>query len=147
MPPVTLGALLRHRTHYKTIFSLACCFLLNLPWLISRKDRGIVHRDINEWNILKNKQGIILIDFQLACYGDPLVEIAIIMLKYYHQTLDFGLIASNDQVKLLVKDLRAKKALSAYVALFTLYDFYLNRESTPEALKLSQDYMQGKITI
>ncbi len=147
MPPVTLGALLRHRSHYKTIFSLACCFLLNLPWLISRKDRGVVHRDINEWNILKNKQGIILIDFQLACYGDPLVEIAIIMLKYYHQTLDFGLIASSDQVKLVVKDLRAKKALSAYVALFTLYDFYLNRKSTPEALKLAQDYMQGKITI
>jgi peptidoglycan/xylan/chitin deacetylase (PgdA/CDA1 family) len=147
MPPVTLGALLRHPSHTKTIFSLACCFLVNLPWLILRKERGIVHRDINEWNILKNKRGIILIDFQLVCYADPLIEIAIIMLKYYHQTLDFGLITSSDQVRLVIKDLQAKKTLSAYVALFTLYDFYLNRDSTPEALKLAQDYMQGNINI
>lgn len=147
MPVITFGALIRHPKYFWTLMNLSRCFLHNMPYILKRKKRTLVHRDINEWNILKNSHSIFLIDFQLACIADPIVEIAIMLLKYYHQTLSFKLIMSISEVKNIVNNFTATRALEGYLALFTIYDFYLNKNSTPEALSLAQKYMKGKIKL
>lgn len=147
-PIVTLGALLKHPREAHRIIRIALNMVkYSLPAL-KRRERSLVHRDINEWNILSTQAGkTILIDFQLICLADPLVEVAIIILKYYSQPGSLKKILKTEYIRALLSSPTSHDVLRYYLLLFTIYDYHLNHDSTPEAIRLADDYLKGNISI
>ena len=124
-PFITALAIIRHPKQIFNIIKALYIFLINIPNIIRFKRESLVHRDLAQWNILKNKEKIYLYDFQLTCITNPVIEYVVLCLKLWgNESL------SRKLYKLLRKkyfaDNKSLQVFRAYSALFTIYDLSLN---------------------
>lgn len=96
--------------------------LIGLPSLLSRTQRGLIHRDFNDHNVLVKNGKMYPIDFQLTSVADPLIERAILYLKYYHDPKMITEITSTKAAKIIAADKKQSLVLRTYQIIFALYD-------------------------
>lgn len=96
-----------------------------LVFLLSRKETALIHRDFNDFNIMISGYKITLIDFQLSCVADPLLERAIMLLKYAKHTKMLKELLKTYEFKKILSNKKNKNALLAYLGIITVYDFFL----------------------
>lgn len=124
LPAIALKAILLHPKHAGIIIRRVIETYSKAPVLLLRKQRTLVHRDFNNYNCFLYKNRICLIDFQLTCIADPMVEYAVIALKYF----------DNDEIKsevinLINSDSTSKYSLATfktYLNIFAIYDLSLS---------------------
>lgn len=112
-------------------------------WVLFRP-LALVHRDLNYQNCFVTKKGLALIDYQLAAYADPLLEYAVILLKYYPDTnFTKSLIKTKKYQQLVKQTPHGAGVLSFYLTIIGLYDLVLSdgRHAVSRAMltKLSEN--------
>ncbi|GAB4027743.1 MAG: hypothetical protein Fur0011_6500 [Candidatus Microgenomates bacterium] len=104
----------------------------------------LVHRDLNYQNCFVTKKGLSLIDYQLTAYADPLLEYAVILLKYSLQPSFIKSITKTSRYKRLVNNaVHGRGVLGFYLVVIGLYDLILNdgrhAVTRPLLIKLSEN--------
>ncbi len=85
LPLISLIAMARFPKYIPYILlGMIKAFLL-LPSLLVKRDLGLVHRDLGDWNIFLNGDQIMVIDFQLSSIAHRMLEYSTIYLKLWDQ--------------------------------------------------------------
>lgn len=112
--PITLLACLKNLSHSAILIKSMILIIKLLPYTYNR-DLKLVHRDLGFWNILINKNKIIMYDFQLASLANSQMDKAIYLLKTYNY---------KDQVKVRnqIADIRKSGLLKMYTLFVGILD-------------------------
>lgn len=86
----------------------------------------LVHRDLNFQNMILAKSHIYLIDFQLACYADPILEYAVILLKYYNDPTFIKAFKKKPNFRKTFNTPTSRSILKSYMLILSLYDLTLS---------------------
>lgn len=105
-------------------YSLICFVIRTIPAMLVRP-LGFVHRDLNFQNCLLSGSRAYLIDFQLACYADPILEYAVVLLKYYEDSSFVTAIKITTNYKRLMANPINQSILKSYMIILSLYDLTL----------------------
>jgi len=122
LPYITVKAIILHPALLVQILKGFYFAVSNSISLISRKQRSLIHRDFNDYNVIMGKKNNYLIDFQLTCIADPTIEYAVIFLKYNHDVQMIKNIINKIKREL---DLKAKKNMFIYLTILSIYDLSL----------------------
>ncbi len=124
LPFITFRATILHPRHMRQILQKFLHVYLNFAKLVFRRQRTLVHRDFNNYNCFLSKDKICLIDFQLTCIADPMVEYAVILLKYFDsEDLKTQVIT---KVACMENSKGNMDALESYLTVFAIYDLSLS---------------------
>lgn len=122
LPILSIIAIFKFPRHFKSIVKANIYTAWSIPSLLKRKDRCLIHRDLNDNNVLRSNGQIFLIDFELACIADPLLEYAILLLKY---RLDEEFIKEFNNIELfksIINHKNSQTVIKAYMLIFAIYD-------------------------
>lgn len=127
---ISLGLIVYHtlfpsKLSRSQLMQITRYLLTDFPHLLARRTLSFVHRDLNLDNIIVSADNNYLIDYQLACIADPILECSVIYLKHYTTpqlitklpTLSSWLNRVNDPV--------TKSVFRGYLIILGLYDLLL----------------------
>lgn len=121
-PFSALYAVSKHPRYARAIMSALLAALSAAPKLLGRRQKSLVHRDLNDNNVLVTSQGVYLLDFELTILADPLIDLAIVLLKHIDNQLFITALKKSVYVHELLRDAQTSHALSAYMSIFAIYD-------------------------
>ena len=119
LPIITIKAILNYPTHMWIIMKGFLIAVLSAPFILARNKRCLVHRDLNDNNVFGNTKSLYLIDFELASIADPMIDWAILFLKYSDNRSFLNTLKNTELGK---KILSNRNALSTYIIIFAIYD-------------------------
>lgn len=122
LPLISARAIINNPRNFISILRSIIYVVLSLPQLLSRSERGLVHRDLNDHNVFYNKGELFVIDFELASIADPLIDWAILFLKYSKDEKFTNYLKKMPRFQTLIKDNVARRVLCAYLIIFAIYD-------------------------
>lgn len=122
LPFVTFKALINHPRKFRIIIKSFFNFISKTNLLLLRNTSSFVHRDLNDNNIIVSSKTVFVIDFELSCIGDPLIDIAIIYLKNIKNVQFLSKFTQTEGFRKLFNTNHAKDVLIAYIIIFAIYD-------------------------
>ncbi len=125
LPLITIKAIILHPKLLVPILKGFCFVVSNSARLISRKQRSLIHRDFNDYNILMGKKNNCLIDFQLASVADPIIDRVVLFLKYTYDPLMITTIKNHRNTQKIMLNISTREAFFTYLAIFSIYDLSL----------------------
>lgn len=144
LPIIVAKALLHKPSHRKVIVSAFMRVLRSSVTMITRSERSIVHRDLNYDNVILNDGKISLIDFQLACIADPMLEYAVLYLKLFHDQ-DFIRQYHNIIYKADISgNYRREITYRCYLIIICLYELALHSQNPDLAIKCLENIRRNK---
>jgi hypothetical protein len=131
LPILVIKAFYKHPKYRKTILKTMIKILINTPQFITSKEKGFVHRDLGLWNILVNKNNTYLIDFQLACISNPILDYAILLLKIFINQPLSEMVLKMKTFRSIFSDSKQKNIFITFGLLMGLYDLSLFDGNSP----------------
>lgn len=112
--------------------------------LLSRAQKTLVHRDLNDYNVLLLNKHAYIIDFEIACIADPLIDYALIFLKYYRDQKFIQEFKNDRNIKKYLANNTTAKVLQSYMIIFAIYDLCFTDASYEESMTfLNESSKQG----
>jgi thiamine kinase-like enzyme len=102
-------------------FSIFCSSIFDM---MLRKNIRLIHRDLNDFNLITKGGKSYLIDFQLTCLADPLLEYAVIYIKNFEDDDFKTKFIKNKYFGKQIFDPN-NKAFKGYVISLSMYDLLL----------------------
>ncbi len=131
LPVVFLKSLFKYTSAWRTLFRGVVFLLFHLrTFLVS--DRKVIHRDLSDYNIVKNKSGYWILDFQLCCLSNSVIDEVVINLKHFNDPkfIKFFNNHTSNQYS---------NRFRTYAVYFSLYDLALNSNNSSRTLKFIQE--------
>ncbi len=122
---ITIKAILLHPALLVPILKGFYFVVSNSARLISRKQRSLIHRDFNDYNIIMGKKHNYLIDFQLASIADSIIDRVVLYLKYTFDPLMISAIKNHKSTKKIIQDPTTRTVFYSYLTIFSIYDLSL----------------------
>ena len=122
VPIISLVAIIKNLKYWRIILRGLIYIMLHAMVIVQRKRRSLVHRDLNDNNVISNSHGTYLIDYELAIYADPMIDLAILLLK---NNSDSEFITRMKQSQFYAKTIKNKNdtvSLITYMTIFSVYD-------------------------
>ena len=119
---ISILAFIRHSSAWIDILRGLQSIMLGSKSLLARKNRSFVHRDLNDNNVIVKDDQIYLIDFELAIIADPLIDVAILILKNNNNKQFIKDFMNTSYVKTIVTDAIELSVTRSYISIFSLYD-------------------------
>ena len=147
IPFLFLINIYRKKLPRKVILKLAWQSVKDFIWTLFRPT-ALVHRDLNFQNCFVTKNGLSLIDYQLTTYADPILEYAVILLKYYPDTsLLKALTRSKRYQKLVHHAPHGLSVLKFYLTVIGLYDLLLSNGRSKVSTKILTELSNNRIKL
>lgn len=144
MPLVVAKALFFESAHRKEIFYAYLQILRSAFVMLTRFERRIVHRDLNYDNAILREGKIYLIDFQLACIADPLLEYAVLYLKLYQDREFIKKFHSIIYKQAISGNPRRETVFVAYLRIICLYELAIHSQEPELAIKCLANLRRNK---
>ncbi len=122
LPYASTKAIIKHPNKFIPILKSAMFAFLASPFILARRQRTLIHRDLNDTNVFKKGDRVCVLDFELASIADPLIDWAILLLKYSNDKEFTSILKKTKEFKKTIKDKKTLFALAAYVIIFAIYD-------------------------
>lgn len=139
LPLVVGRAILLNPKYIFLITSVYLKIIVNSFYLITRKKLVLSHRDFNDTNVIVTKDGLVALDFQLTCWADPLVDYAVLYVKYFNKPKMIASLGKSSQFKQALSDKGSKKVFEMYTKVFALYDLSLPDGYVKEAATILKE--------
>lgn len=82
-PLIWFKAVFRHPSQIDILFNTLSYFITHLSKLLDYKEKGLVHRDLSDFNIRCSNKQIWIFDFQLYSIMNPIIESVVILFKHW----------------------------------------------------------------
>lgn len=127
-----LGAIYRHPEEYKKILKSFVFISGNLPFLLVRREKAFVHRDISQENIIINPTGdVYVIDFGLSALTHPMWEVVHTVVDCRRREGFLEAFSKTETMLKILSDAKSAKLykiLSLYSGIHLLSTFGRNSE-------------------
>ena len=120
-PIFSLLACLLHPKQTTNILKAGAIFLANTPMLIRNPQRGFVHRDLGDGNILLQDNKIIVYDFQLASAMNTAIENVVLFYRAFKNE-DFIKKVYDEIIQPSFHSKRDMKIFYLYCLYFSIFD-------------------------
>lgn len=143
----TLGAIKNYPSLIYPLLKSLFVIMINLPYILSKKERSFVHRDLGYSNLLMSTNKFIyIIDFELSCYIHPLWEVVHLYISNMHRDKFNESFAESDIMRKIYSDFDSKR-LFRYFSLFAVIRLLSNHEDmgNPNRFHKYKDFLLENI--
>jgi LmbE family N-acetylglucosaminyl deacetylase len=103
--------------------------------LLFRSNRRLIHRDLNDWALIRTRSNTHVLDFQLSCIADPLMEYAVLFVKYANDPEFISSLQKNEQYIQDVPTNTEKQLLDAYRCIVAMHDLSITNGHHSSSLR------------